>query len=93
MPDLLSDRLGLLRRRRLGLTVGQLLPIVRDLKARGLIDDDNPSAAAVAVAAHLHGVDPAWQAEAKVGADWDAILDFIERLIPLILKLIALFGG
>lgn len=26
------------------------------------------------------------------GVDWDSLLDFIERVLPLILKLISLFG-
>lgn len=38
------------------------------------------------------GLDSDDDSDVEVQADWDAIIEFIERLIPLIIKLIGLFG-
>lgn len=87
-PD---GRLGLLERRRLGLTIGKVRPIVERLSSEGKIDKDNPSAAAALVMHELMEQDP--QAWGQAEMDWDAILAFLEKLIPLIITLINLFSG
>ncbi len=85
-----GERLGFFERRKLGLTIAKVRPVVEKLAAEGKIDRDNPSAAAAAVMHELMQQDPkAW---GDVQLDFDAILEFLERLIPLIMKLIDLFS-
>lgn len=87
-----EKRLGLLERRKLGLTIGQLRPVVKQMIDEGRLDPENHSAAAAAVMDELASKNPsAWQ-DPMGAPDWDAILEFLEKLMPLILKLIALFG-
>ena len=73
-------------RRDYGLTIPKLVKLARDIKEEGEIDMDDHGALAGALAARvpLKGVDAS-----NYGAvDWDAILEFIENLIPLILRII-----
>jgi len=87
-----ESRLGFLQRRKLGLTWRNLRPIVKHLQEEGRIGNGNPSADAVLVMEELMAQNPeAWAAEAPT-VDWDAIIEFLERLIPLILKILSLFG-
>lgn len=84
-----SSRLGLLQRRRMGLTLLGLAPIVKQIKQEGLVDmDDHAAVAAEVMQRKLASGDRVW---AEAGIDWDAVLEFIEKLIPLILQLISLF--
>lgn len=87
-----DGRLTLRQRRQLGLTFRNCLQAARKLKAEGTLDAD-PDIAAAQIAAVISG-DPEYaKAYAEVGAvNWDAILAFIERLIPLIMQLIQLFS-
>lgn len=75
--------MGPFQRVKLGLTIPQLTTRARKLKAAG-----QPVTAET-----LMGD---WMGEngmaAGVGADWDEILAFIEKLLPIILKLIELFS-
>lgn len=81
--------LTLRERREMGLTVLNIAQVARELKQSGDIDAQTSQAEiAAAIAIKLESKNP--QAFGA-GVDWDAILAFIERLLPLILKLIALF--
>jgi len=89
--------LRILERRRMGLTVKNIVRVLQDMKADGRIADYTSiddgravvevSSLAVAVASQLAEENPAdWS-----DIDWDAILIFLERLIELILKFLPLF--
>lgn len=90
----MGERLGLLDRRRLGLTLPALIPVVKELQAAGVLSGD-PSTDAAAVAQYLLEKNEQLYREAA-GRDWqaffEALLAFLEKVIPLILKLISLFG-
>jgi hypothetical protein len=75
--------MGPLQRMKLGLTIPQLVARGRKLKAAGV------DVTAEALMGDWLGDNGA---AAGVGADWDAILAFIEKLLPIILKLIELFS-
>jgi hypothetical protein len=75
-------------RKQLGVTFPNMIKAARELTAEG---EDVTSAAILATI--LDDVDDAaLQSSDVAGADWDKILDFIERLIPLILRLIEIFS-
>jgi hypothetical protein len=78
------DRLTLRQRRSMGLTLGDMLAAARDLRAAGA------PVTAEAIRDHLASQRP--QAFAPQAPNWDNILAFIERLLPLILKLMDLFA-
>lgn len=90
----MAERFGLLDRRRLGLTLPALIPIVKQLQAESALTGD-PSADAAALAQYLLAQNQQTFREAA-GRDWqaffEALLAFLEKVIPLILQLIALFG-
>lgn len=87
-----GERIRLLQRRKLGLTVLGIRATTKKLLDEGKVAaDDPPGVIAAAVMADM-SKQPAWADEAKAGKiDWDAILAFIEKLMPLIMQLIALF--
>jgi len=79
-------------RRALGLTFLNLLATARELKVAGEIDSSTLSSdMAAAIAMRMEQKSPSTFA-ALGPVDWDAIIAFIERLIPLIAKLIELFA-
>lgn len=87
----------ILQRRKLGLTVGNVTRVLRDMKSAGELgqyaaaDDSGQvsvdcSSLAVAVAGHLAAERPeAWQ-----DIDWDEVLLFLERLLELLIKYLPL---
>lgn len=79
-------------RREMGLTVGNLADHYRELRNEGVIDEDSSRAeVSAALSARLDERNP--QPFKGFGAvDWDSLISFIERLIPLILKLLELFN-
>jgi len=83
-----AGRLGFLERRKLGLTFRAVLKTAKELKADGQLDTENPDIAAAQVTAKILGENP--QAFEKAGVDWEAILAFIEAIVPLILQFMAL---
>jgi hypothetical protein len=89
-----EERLGLLQRRRLGLTIPDLVPVVKELQAQGQLTGE-PSVDAVTVANVLIAKQPQ-EYQAAAGRDWqaffEALIAFLEKLLPLILQLIALFA-
>ena len=82
--------LTIVQRRKLGLTLGNCLRSARKLRRSGELSDD-PDIAAGQIAADLAGENPS--AFGDPGIDFEAILAFIERLLPLIMQLISIFGG
>lgn len=98
MDELLNDnvplgKLTVRQRRQMGLTFRGALQAARELNRRGEIHKDMDSKEISALIAEEIMVTnaKAW-ADNAVAIDWDAILAFIEKLIPLILKLIELFS-
>jgi hypothetical protein len=94
-----EGRLGILERRKLGLTPRNLMPIVRKALAEGRISAESPDVAAVVVLGDLQKQNPkawsdevsSWSSEVRE-VNWDNILAFLEKLIPLLIQLISLFG-
>lgn len=88
----LEGKLSRREMRRLGVTVLNVRRRARQMVMAGEITDDM-SAEQIRdiVLDDLMGDEP--HAFQQLGApDWDAILAFIEKLLPLILKIIAMFG-
>lgn len=81
-------RLGIRERRAMGLTFGNLLRIVRDMKADGQLAGKDDSLIAAEVLGRL--VQDNAPAFRDPGIDWDALIAFIEKLLPLILMIIEL---
>jgi len=89
----MKTRDGLTRRERrdMGLTFRNIRRAMATMQASGEIDETMTKAEiSIAVADKLVSDNPS--AFQDPSLDWDAILAFIERMIPLILKLIALFS-
>lgn len=93
-----AQRLGLFKRRKLGLTIKNITPIVKQLDADGQLTGE-ASVDAVTVAQKLIAENPQGfkDAAGNQPGDWqeffDALIDFLEKLIPIIQMLISLFGG
>jgi hypothetical protein len=77
------------QRRKLGVTLRNLAAITAQLKKAGKLDGLPNEEIAVEIMKE-------WQLSTDLtqapDIDWDALLDFIERLIPVILKIIDLFS-
>lgn len=92
-PEGPRDRLGLLQRRRLGLTVAAVAEAHRAAVADGEIDEDMPaSVRSIVVAERLVAANPQGYA-AEAGRDWaeffEQLLAFIEKLLPIIMLFFA----
>jgi len=84
-------RLSIRERRALGLTWRNVFQTTRDLYQDGEIDSDMARGTIAAmVFTEIAGENP--KAFADPSVDWDAILAFIEEILPLILQLIGLFS-
>ena len=83
-------RMGILERRRLGLTFGNIARVAKDLKSKGQLAED-PTIAAGQIMAQIAAENP--QTYSEPGVDWDAILEFIEALLPIILQIIEMFSA
>jgi hypothetical protein len=90
MSTVESRGLTFKQRREMGLTLANCLRTAKKLKQAGVLSDD-PDVASGQIAAELAGENP--KAFADPSLDWDAILEFIEKLLPLIMPLIAIFGA
>ena len=86
-------RLTVRQRRQMGLTFLGTLGAARELARRGEIhkDMDRKEISALIAEEIMATNAKAW-ADNAAAIDWDAIIAFIEKLIPLILKLIELFS-
>lgn len=78
------------QRRDMGLTLPNCIRVAKKLKKSGKLSDD-PDVASGQIAAELAGENP--KAFGDPGVDWDAILAFIEALLPLILQIISMFSA
>ena len=83
-------RLRIREARRLGLTVRNIGPIVRKIRDEPDFADKTHAEIAVEVAERLAEQNPDGFRDPNL--DWDAIIEFIEKLLPLILKLIEIFS-
>lgn len=89
---LLRRELTAKQRRDLGLSLAAVRDAVRELKRSGAIDDrSSTSEIAAKVLESLEAKDP--KAFAAPGLDLDAILEWLETIVPLIMKIIALFSA
>ncbi len=77
-------------RRAMGLTLRNVRKTLAEMQKAGELEDKDSATIAVEVLDRLIGDNPAAFQNAAI--DWDRILEFLERLIPLILKIIALFS-
>ena len=89
-PGGLRKGLTLRQRRAMGLTYKNIKTIVERKQVAGELADIDACCLAVEIADELFDGNP--QAFADPALDWDAILEFLEKLIPFILKIIALFS-
>lgn len=78
------------QRRKLGLTFRNVLRTTRALRNDGKLEGLAREEIAVVVLTSI--VEQRPQAYADPMLDWDALLAFIERLLPLILKIIEMFS-
>ena len=89
-------QLGIRERARFGITLGKLAALYKKLKQEGVIEDDAApeEVAAILLDNSLISLSDEQRTElAKLGAvDWDKLLAFIEKMLPIILQLIAMFG-
>ena len=79
------------KRRKLGLTFNSIRKTVRKLKSNGDLEGLDNAAIAAAVMEKLAADNP--KLLGIKDFDWDALLAFIEKLLPIILQLIAIFGA
>jgi len=86
-----ANRLTIKQRRKLGLSVSNVRRVVLELRAQGM-DTDNRGALSAAVLAQIMEENKAAYAELPPQFDWDAFLEFIERVIELVMKIIGLFS-
>lgn len=80
------------QRREMGLTAANIFRTTRELVRDGTITKDMDKDDITQVVVDRLVVDNP-KAFADPGVDWDAVLAFIEKLIPFIMQIIALFGG
>ena len=85
-----SDGLTRRQRRALGVTFRNIRRVASELKKAGELSDD-PAIASAQVLKVLTEENPKAFEEEAAAINWDALLDFIERLLELILKFLPLF--
>jgi hypothetical protein len=78
------------QRRAMGITIRNIRLKMVEMKKDGRLDGVAQSDVAAMVLDELISDNP--KAFADPSVDWDGLFAFIERLIPLILKIMALFG-
>ncbi len=81
--------LGFRQRRAMGLTFRGVRTILKEMRDAGELEGKSNSQLAVEVLDKALDQKP--EAFANPAIDWDAIMAFLEKLIPLILKIISLF--
>lgn len=80
---------GIRQRREMGLTFGNVRKLLEKMKADEELEGKTNAELAVEVLHNLVDGRPAAFNDPEI--DWEKLLTFIEKLIPLILKLISLF--
>ena len=99
MTETVESRLGVIERRKLGLTFGNALRVARKLHSEGsLVTDDSQTAAAQVAAAMVAENPELFKATVADGErNWEeffnSVVSFLEKLMPLILRLIEIFGA
>jgi len=94
-----EGRLGVIQRRKLGLTFRNALRVARQLNAEDQLVTDDEQIAAAQVAARMVAENPEMfkAAAAEDDRDWEeffsSLIAFIEKLMPLILQLIEIFSA
>ena len=88
-PVGIADGLTIKQRRGMGLTVANVRKILVEKQAAGELDGKTVEELSVEVLGQLVAENPKAFADPKI--DWDALIAFLEKLIPLIMKIIALF--
>ena len=79
-------------RKDLGLTFRDLLPEVRAMRRAGTLEGKTSEDVALEILAK-RAETPAFKALPGGEIDWDAVLIWLEKLIALVMKFIAMFGG
>ena len=82
--------LGIRKRREAGVTVANIRKIVKELKDEGKLEGESNAAIATMVLEEILSENPDLSSDPSL--DWDGLIEFIERLLPLILKVIDLFS-
>jgi len=93
-----ADRLTHREARQIGITFRNVRRILRDLQAEGVLDVDDAAGTSLQVMGRLQNENP--KAFASVGTtgdrDWGAFLDaviaFLEKFIPMLIKFMSIFG-
>jgi len=92
--DKVSKRIGFLQRRKLGLNFGNVLRVTREMNAAGELDIEHPDAMAAQVLQRIMDENPEAFQKALADRDWasffEALLAFLEQILPLIFQLFAL---
>ena len=81
---------GIRQRRAMGLSFRDVRKLLEEMGADGDLGEKTNAELAVEVLGNAVNARPAVFRDAAI--DWDKLLAFLEKLIPLILKIIALFG-
>jgi len=87
-----ADRLNWRERRKLGITASNIRRIVQDLDKADQIDPQDTASASVAVLTVLMDENQAAYAALSPQFDWDKLLEAIERIIELVMRIIGLFS-
>jgi len=87
-PSAPRRTLTLREARALGVTVGSVKKAVEELRKSGDLDAATSRAELAALVADRLAEQNAAAFRAAAGLDWDALLAFIEQLLPLILRLL-----
>jgi len=89
-------RIGVIERRKLGMTFANALRVARKLHAEGTLVTDDPETAAAQVAAAIVAENPVAFQSTVGERDWSEffaqLIAFFEKMMPLILKLIEIFS-
>lgn len=90
-PAIELRQLSRRERKDLGLTFRDLLSEIRDMKKAGTLEGKTSEEVTAEILTARMEI-PAFKAILGGQIDWDAVFAFIERLVDLIMKLIAAFG-
>ena len=87
-----GGRLTIRQRREMGATFANCRRIMKQLDSDGALSDD-PAVATTQVASVLLKENPKGFSDAEdAGIDWDNFMEFLEKLIEMIMRIMALFS-
>jgi hypothetical protein len=84
--------MGMVDRRRLGVTFISVLKAAKKVTANPDFLPTSRRDIAESILEEIIGKNLPQAREAEPGIDWDGLLAFIEKLLPIILQLLAIFG-